>query len=52
MVCYPGITEAKSIDTIVCTEVQVVAKPIETKDTSSNVANLLARPLQPKLSME
>ena len=50
MVCHPGMTEvAKSKDTIVCTEsTSGVAKPANTKETSSKRCQSFARPLQPK----
>ena len=52
VVCQPGITEvAKSNDTMVCTErTKGVANPANTKETSSNRCQSLARPLQPKLN--
>ena len=48
--CHPGITEvAKSILTIECTEnTNGVARPANTKDTSSNLCQCFALPLQPK----
>ncbi|MNX63933.1 hypothetical protein D3C86_949450 [compost metagenome] len=54
VVCHPGITEvAKSIDTIVCTEsTSGVAKPANTKDTSSKRCQSFALPLHPKLRIE
>jgi hypothetical protein len=39
VVCHPGITDAKSIDTIVCTEYKGVAKPAS-NEKLQNVANL------------
>ena len=53
VVCHPGITEvAKSKDTMVCTEsTSGVAKPANTRDTSSKRCQSFARPLQPKERM-
>ena len=50
VVCQPGIIEvAKSIDTIECTEnTSGVANPANTKETSSNLCQCFALPLQPK----
>ena len=50
VVCHPGITEvAKSKDTMVCTEsTSGVAKPANTRDTSSKRCQSFARPLHPK----
>ena len=52
VVCHPGITEvAKSILTIECTEkTNGVASPARTRDTSSNLCQCFALPLQPKAS--
>src|SRR5690606_42026356 len=52
VVCHPGITDvAKSKDTMVCTEsTNGVAKPANTKETSSKRCQSLARPVQPKLN--
>ena len=54
VVCQPGITEvAKSKDTIVCTEsTSGVAKPANTRETSSKRCQSFALPLQPKLKIE
>ena len=52
--CHPGITEvAKSNDTIECTEnTSGVARPANTKETSSNLCQSLARPLHPNERIE
>ena len=52
MVCHPGITEvAKSNDTMVCTEsTNGVAKPANTKETSSKRCQSFALPDHPKLN--
>src|SRR5680860_512183 len=52
VLCHPGTTEvAKSKDTIVCTEsTKGVAKPANTKETSSKRCQSFTLPLQPKLN--
>ena len=52
--CQPGITEvAKSNDTIECTEnTSGVAKPANTRETSSNLFQFFALPDQPKERIE
>src|SRR5690554_7558789 len=54
VVCQPGITEvAKSNDTIVCTEsTSGVARPANTKETSSKRCQSFALPLHPKERIE
>src|SRR5690554_7037366 len=54
VVCHPGITDvAKSNDTMVCTEsTNGVAKPANTKDTSSKRCQSLARPDHPNDKIE
>src|SRR5690606_25740693 len=54
VVCHPGITDvAKSNDTMVCTEsTNGVAKPANTKDTSSKRCQSFARPDQPNDKVE